>query len=145
MLTHLLHGWFNRIRQVATMCTPNVVAWINPTQHPNCMRISTAVFAQLTAKTLYFTLGRHFPLKTAPLWGRSGSHVIRGSLGHPSPCPKWHLDWFSGFRTAHDRERLNDRPCYSVCINRLHVRSTAMQPKKFRVKLSSLVNRAAHT
>jgi len=30
-------------------------------------------------------------------------HVTHGSLGHRSPQPKKHLDWFSHFCTAHDK------------------------------------------
>ena len=33
-------------------------------------------------------------------------HVIHGSLTHPSPHSKWHLDWFSWFCTAHSRNSL---------------------------------------
>jgi len=43
---------------------------------------------------------------------------------HPSPQPKRHLDRFSGFCRAHDRDRQTDRPRYSVCkltIGRIYV------------------------
>jgi len=46
---------------------------------------------------------------------------------YPSPQPKRHLDWFSGFSRAHDRDRQTDRqtdkPRYSVCNNRPHLRA----------------------
>jgi len=52
------HGRFNRIRQVAQMCTPSNTCFHAPTRvHiPNGILIGSAVFAQLTA----------LPLKMAP-------------------------------------------------------------------------------
>jgi len=66
------HGRFNRIRQVAPMCTPSS---LEPTQvhTPNGISISSAVFAQLTAAGPYtLQWAAPFPLKIALALGRSG-------------------------------------------------------------------------
>jgi len=60
------HGRFNRIRQVAPMCTSSNTWFPGPTRLsiPNCISIDSAVFAQLTTESLYFIMGRRFlPLK----------------------------------------------------------------------------------
>ena len=40
-----------------------------------------------------------------------------------SPNPKWHLDRFSHFCRAHYCDKQTDRPRYSVCNNRPHLRT----------------------
>ena len=47
--------------------------------------------------SLCFTMGRLFPPPNVPSHRRSEP----GSLVHPSPQPKQHLDWFSHFCRAH--------------------------------------------
>ena len=43
---------------------------------------------------------------------------------HPNPRPKRHLDRFGGFCRGHDRDRpTDDRPRYSVCNSRPHLRT----------------------
>ena len=49
------------------------------------------------------------------------------------PQPKRHFDRFGGFYRAYDRHRQTDRARYSVCNNRLHLRSTAMRPNNYSV------------
>jgi len=46
-------------------------------------------------------------------------HLIHDSLCPSKPTTKHHFDWFSPFYRAYD----SDRPCYSVCNNRLHLRA----------------------
>jgi len=46
-------------------------------------------------------MGRPFPLKIALRMGDLDPHLIRGSLGPPSPQPKRHLDRCSRFCRAH--------------------------------------------
>ena len=54
-----------------------------------------------TGPIFYNGQGCFFPsLKIASFHGGSGSHLIHGSLGHPSPQPKWHRDQFSRFCTS---------------------------------------------
>jgi len=80
------------------------------------VKIGPLVFAQLTLlfnppnPTLYnaFQSARH--LKSAPSRGASTSHVIDVPWTHPTQHPKLHLDRFSRFCTAHDREST-----YNVC------------------------------
>jgi len=45
----------------------------------------------------------------------------------PSPHSKRHLDWFSRFCEAHDRDKATDRPRYSVCNNERNY-SSVMRP-----------------
>jgi len=53
--------------------------------------------------------------------GDLDSHLMCGSLAHPSPQPKRHLDRFSCFCRAHYCDRPTDRPHYSVGNNRPHL------------------------
>ena len=50
------------------------------------------------------------------------------SHGGCEPHSEWHHDQFSCFCRDHDRDRLTDRLCYSVCNNRLHLASAEMWP-----------------
>ena len=79
-------------------------------------------------------------------------YLTHASLDHPSPQPKRHLDRFSGFSRAHDRDRpthrqtdrQTDRPRYSVCNIRPHLRrDTAMRHKKF-VSVELIVPNTLH-
>ena len=45
--------------------------------------------------------GRPFPPKRPRPLGDLDLHLIHGSVAHPSPRPKWHLDRFSHFCRAH--------------------------------------------
>jgi len=40
---------------------------------------------------------------------------------HPSPQPKWHLNWFVHFCMAYNHEVPTERPCCLVCNIRLHL------------------------
>jgi len=65
------------------------------------------------------------PTKNVSKHGGSGPHLIDGSS---SSQPKQHPDRFSGFCRAHGRDRRQvdrqtDRPRYSVCNNRMHLRT----------------------
>jgi len=68
----------------------------------NGISIGSAVFAQMTAGSLYFTMGCHFPPQNCPFpWGDLDLHLKHSSWAHPSPQPKQHLDQFSYFCRAH--------------------------------------------
>jgi len=71
-------------------------------------------------------MGHHFPvLKIAPSHAECGFNLIHGTLGLPSPQPKRHLDRSAVFAGlwVHDRDRLTDRPRYSVASGRPHLRT----------------------
>ena len=97
------------------------------------------LFAQLTVLSQppnrlpynAFQMGQT-PLKLFLFLLVSGPYRRHGSFTHPSPQPKRHLDRFFHFCRAHDCNRRTDRPTdhatRSVTIDRIHVRSTAMQP-----------------
>jgi len=73
-----------------------------------------------------YTLQLDVPLppQNSPFtWGIWTRHLIHGSLSplQSSPQPKRHLDRFSRFCRAHDRDRETDRPRYSACNNGPHL------------------------
>ena len=51
-----------------------------------------------------------FPLKCAFAWGDLDPNLTHGLLAHLSPNPKWHLDRFSFYCTAHGRESVYFTP-----------------------------------
>jgi len=97
------------------------------------MSIDSPVFAQLTASSLCFTLGRPFPHQNCPCtWGSGPSNTI--PWAHPIQQPKWHLDRFSHFCRAHNR----DRPRYSIWnYNRLLVLRCGLKIDQHSVKLQA--------
>jgi len=75
---------------------------------------------------LYFIMVRPFPSPQNCLfvWGIWTSIEYTVSLAQPSPQPKRHLDRFSRFAGLMIvTDRPTDRPRYSVCNNRPHLRS----------------------
>jgi len=63
--------------------------------------------------SLYFTIGCPFPPQNCPFpWG-IWTHLIHGSLGHPSPQLKLHLNRFSHLCRAHRCDRPTDRPLFN--------------------------------
>jgi len=72
------------------------------------MSIGSAVFAQLTAERPVLSIGPPLsPLKIAHAHGDLDLGPIKYMVPwtHWSPKPKQHLDHFSGFCKAHDRDR----------------------------------------
>ena len=103
------HGWFSGICQVATVCTPPIICFLGPiwVHNQNGISIGSPIFAQLMAECSWACLGMSFPQKLPLGMGRSGPHLIHGSMEawtHPNPQPKRHLDQFSHFCTARCRE-----------------------------------------
>jgi len=82
------YGQFNRIRQVAPMCTPHLIRpFLGRTRDhsPSDISIGSAILAPLTADCSY-TLQRAVPFPSKlPLRRGSGPHLIHGSLVHPYP------------------------------------------------------------
>jgi len=103
--------------------TPSNTCFLGPTplRIPNGISIASAVFAQLTADSPI--LYNRSSLYTSKLSIRmvSGSHLMN-HWTHLSPQPRRHLDRFSRFYRARDLDRQTDRPHYSVCNNRPHLR-----------------------
>jgi len=87
---------FARLCQCAP---PSNRCFLGPTQvHiPDGISISSAAFCTAHGReSLYFIMGRSFCLLKLPLHTEgSGPSSNNGSLAHPSPQPKWYLDWFS--------------------------------------------------
>jgi len=57
------------------------------------------------------------PLKIAPSNGRSGPHLIHGSLGPHKCISQQHLDQFSHFCRAHNHDRLTDRQTDHIIVH----------------------------
>jgi len=70
-------------------------------QIPNYISIGSAVLAQLTTQSLYFTTGSSF--KIAPSHGGPEPPSNKGSLGSPESTTQTACGWFSRFCTAHGR------------------------------------------
>jgi len=109
--------------------SPSNTWFLGPTWilKPNGICIGSAVFAQLTGECPYtLQWAAPSPSKLPLPIGRSGPHLTHDSLGrwaHPSLPSKRHLDRFSRFCRAHYCDRQTDRPRYSVCNNRPHLRT----------------------
>ena len=48
-------------------------------------------------------------------------HQCALQWAHPSPQPKWHLDWFSHFCRAHDHDRPTDHATPPIAIGYIYV------------------------
>ena len=78
-----------------------------PSQYPkrHLDRFSRFCTAHSTVY-LYFTMGRHFPPQNCPLpLGYLHPHLMHGFLGLFDSTPKRHLDRFSRFCRAHERDQ----------------------------------------
>jgi len=95
-----VNGWFNRIRQVASMCPsmrhtsatwriPLNLCILRPTRvhNPNGKSIGSALFAQLTAESAYTLQWAPLSTRIAPSHGGSGppSNMIPWAHGRPKP------------------------------------------------------------
>jgi len=70
---------------------------------PNGISIGSAVFAQLTADSHYTLQWAPFSPKMSFSMRYLHPHPIHDYMAHSRPKPKWHLDRFSCFCTAHCR------------------------------------------
>jgi len=83
---------------------------------------------------LYFAMVRLFSQSCPFSWGSGPQSNTRFLLGPTRFTPKRHLDQFSRFCRAHNRDRPTDRPIdhLPATIGCIYVLSTAMRPKKYR-------------
>ena len=99
-----------------------------PLRIPNGISIGSAVFAQLTAASPYtLQWAAPFPLKIAHVHGGRRPGLIHGCLGPPestSSTMRPAVQLFSA-RLTIVTDRQTDRPRYSVCNNKPHLRNTA--------------------
>jgi len=119
---------FTRLRQCAPIYYMLSLAHPRPHSKQRLDRFNHFCVAQ-GRRSLYFTMGRPFSHQVAPSlpMGESRSHLIHGSLGPPDSTPSGisiGSAVFAGLTIVTDRPI--DRPRYSVCSNRPHLRSTAM-------------------
>jgi len=134
---------FNGIRQVAPMLIPsNTFPWGQPSPYLKWHLHQLRRFCTAQGiRSLYYTMDPQncpcirgdldpcntcsldttqsssvpFPVKIASL---HGIHTVPWT--HPCPQNKQHLDWFSRFCRAHDRDRQTYSQRYSICNNGPH-------------------------
>ena len=66
-------------------------------------------------RSLYFTIGRPFPPKLLLCMGNLDPHLIHASWAHPIQRAKQHLDRFSHFCWAHDRQKPLEPKTHEKC------------------------------
>jgi len=107
---------FTRFRQ----CAPHLV-------HQICI-CTTAVLPPAESLSVYQPLRMSWAPQNCPYsfgnW--SGPHLIHGSLEPTESTHQAASRSVHPYCGAHDRDRLTDRPRYSVCDNRLHLCSNTM-------------------
>ena len=81
------HGRFNRIRQVALMCTPSTTCFLGCTQ----VQISIGSCTAYGRHSLHLTMNSPLSPQNCPLQGGSGPHLIHGSLGPLESTTQ--MDW----------------------------------------------------
>ena len=119
------HGRLNCVRQAEPMSDPSNRCFLGPTplSNPNGISIGTAVFAQLITDDPYTLQWAALSIKIVPLrtWDLD-PRLTHGSLGQPVSMSQTPSRSVQPFCRAHDRDRQTDRPRYSVCNNRPHLR-----------------------
>jgi len=91
------------------------IPWTEPSPHPKRhLNLFSHFLHRSRQQVPMLYNGPTLSSQNFPLHGGSGPHLIYGSLAHPNPQTKW-------------TDRPTDRPNYSVCNNRPHLR-TAMWP-----------------
>ena len=112
-----------------------MLPWTQPTQHPKPHLGRFSRFAQLTAESPYFTMGRYsptsLPSKLPIRMGDLDPHLMHDFLGPQNSITQAASrsvnGFFAGFTTVTDRP--TDR-AKSVTIGRIYVRSAVIRPKK---------------
>ena len=110
---------------------PSSTCFLGPTRVHivNSILIGSAVFCTTHSRSsLYFTMGRRFPLKISPLhrvmWNPAQQMLL---WAHLSPQPKRHLNHLSRFCRVHVRDRdrqinrRRDHATLSVTISRIYI------------------------
>jgi len=115
---------------------PHLMWFPGPTRlsNPNCMLISTAVFAQLMAEGPYTLQWTDISHSKLPFSWASGPHLIHDSLCSPESTSQTASQEFR-FGPAL-RQWQTDQPRYSICSNRLHLASAVMRTKNSLQRLS---------
>ena len=102
---------------------PHLTRFLGPIQphNPNGISIGSDVVAQMTAVSLYFTMGCTFPPQNGPFpQGDLNPHLIYGSLG-PLESSTWTASQSLQPFLQVSLVWQTDRPCYSVGKNRPHL------------------------
>jgi len=106
-----------------------MVLWTHLTQHPTQYLNQYSHFCTAHRTVLYLTMGYPSPSKL-PLACESQPHLIHGSLGPPKSTPQMTSRSLQPFLHSSGSNRQTNRPCYSTCNSRPHLRGITMQPKK---------------
>jgi len=96
---------------------PHLMWFPGPTRlsNPNCMLISTAVFAQLTAEGPYTLQWSDISHSKLPFSWASGPHLIHDSLGSPESTSQMASQEFR-FGRPYDSDKLTNHATPSVAI-----------------------------
>ena len=138
--------------RLAPMWTPRLTRGCLDLSISNCIWYSRMHNSRLTVPILYN--GPSLALKLPfcmEIWTPIEYMLPWAHLSPPFLLPPIkYLNWFSGFRGAHHRDRQTDRPTegpietdhHTLCIaiGRMHVCSIAMQPKNVKAVLTGLVD-----
>jgi len=128
------HGRFNRIRQVAPMCTPcNIITHASLGPPESTTKTASGWVQPFLHTAEHFTTGRPFAPQNCPFpWVNLDPHLIRDFLGPLEPTIQTASRSVHPFLHERQSDRPTDRPRYSVCNNgpHLRIRSTAMRPMK---------------
>jgi len=81
-------------------------------------------------QSLYFTMGRPFPIKIAPIWTPSNAWFLGPTRVRNPNGISIGSAVFAKLTIVTDKltDRPTDRPHYCVCNNRPHLRSNSMRP-----------------
>ena len=102
-----------------------MLPWAHRTQIPNSTLIGSAVFAQLTAESVY-TLKWAVPTPVKITLPHGGSRPLSNTW-FPGPTWVYNSNGILASSVVFARlTTMTDRPCYSISNNRPHLRSTAM-------------------
>jgi len=118
---------FARLRQRSSVHPHLTHATLGPVEsiHQTASRSVQTFCTAHGRRSLYFAMGRPFSPQNCPCEWWIWSPVSRTlPWAHPTQNPKRHLDQFSRFAVLTIvTDRPTDRPRYSVCINRPHLRT----------------------
>jgi len=124
------HGWFDRICQVAPVCTLHLIrASLGP---PESTSQATGFCTAHGRESVYFTMSRPLPLKIALRMGDLDPHLIHASLGPAESTTQTvsrSVQHFCRLMIVTDQQtdRQTDRLHYSVCNNRPHLLTGGFQ------------------
>jgi len=128
------------------MCTPSNTWFSGPTRlnNPNGMSIGSTVFLHSSRQSapILYNGPPLFDLETALPTGDLDPHLIHGSMRPPESTTQTTSrsvqPFFAGLMMVTDRP--TDRPRYSACNNRPHLRIQSLYTKRGKVSVRNVRN-----